>query len=298
MSLRTEIVQVRQLSKGSRIGYRSKNTIQGDVTIATIPIGYSHGLDRKLSNGGAVLVHGQRAPFFGAVSMNSSTIDVTGIEQVKIKDEVMIIGCQGNREICINELAASSGTIAAELMTRFGKSLPRDYRTSNKGVTSEIVLEQENTEDIHINYIQTENELPGWISVLDIVDFLNKNQVPQDDPLDIISKVLDYALSTHPSGKGFLLLATTNNEMLGVVVNIQFDRVDLKPENLILYACVHKDYQGRGLGSRLIQEAIKCTEGNLKVNIHKSNNTIDLFKEMGFSDEYIEMPYKGKQKVI
>jgi alanine racemase len=295
MSLKTEIVQVRQLSKGSRIGYRSKDITQGDLTIATIPLGYSHGLDRKISKGGAVLVHGKKAPFIGSVSMNSSTINVTGIEQVKIGDEVMIFGRQGNGEISINELASPSGTIAAELMMRFGISIPRDYRTGSEGIRSEIILDQNNKEKIHMRYIQTENELPEWISVFDIVQFLHRNQTQLNEPVNNISKIIDYALSTHPDGRGFLLLATANKEILGVVVNIQSDKIDSRPENLIVNACVHKGYREQGLGSRLIKEAIDCAEGNLKVQLNKGSTAMNLFKKLGFSEDYIEMLYKKKK---
>lgn len=296
MRLKTEIVQIRELSAGSKIGYRSKGRTNDDLTIGTIPLGYNHGLDRKLLDGGHVLIHGEKAPFIGAISMNSSTVDITKIENVMIGDEVVIIGRQGKKKIDINALAQKSGTIAAELMMRFGKSIARNYHTNESKVTSEIVLEQEKTEDIHIRYFQTENELPEWINVYDIVQFLQTHLIPYDDPKNTISTAVDYALSTHPSGKGFVLVATSKKEILGVLVCVQIDKVGIIPENMIVYVCVHQNYRAKGVGSRLILEAIECTDGDLKLHVEKTNPAIKLYKKIGFKDDYIEMRFlKGVQ---
>ena len=291
MSLKTEIVQIRQLPKGSKIGYRSKEKTDRDLIIGTIPIGYNHGLDRKLLNRGYVIVHEKKAPFIGAISMNSSTIDITEIKDVEMGDEVVIIGRQGKQEIKINELAEKSETIAAELMMRFGKSIPRNYHMKERDGASEIVIEQEKTDDIHIRYFQTENELPGWMNVYDIVNFLQMNLMPFDDSKDVISTAVEYALSAHPGGKGFILLATIDKKLLGVIVCIQIDKVGIIPENLIVYVCVHQNYRRKGLGSRLIQEAIDCAEGDVKVHVEKTNPAMKLFRKIGFKDDYIEMRF-------
>jgi alanine racemase len=62
--------------------------------IATIPVGYFDGYDRKLSNRGQVLVNGKRAPILGRVCMNVTIIDVTDCGNIKNGDEVVLIGRQ------------------------------------------------------------------------------------------------------------------------------------------------------------------------------------------------------------
>ncbi len=289
MSLKTEIVQIRELPAGSKIGYHSKEKTRKDLVIGTIPIGYNHGLDRKIMNGGYVLVRGQKAPFIGAISMNSSTIDITAIRHVTLGEEVIVIGRQGKGEISINELAATTNTIAAELMMRFGTSIARNFQISEKDVNSEIIIGQEKTDDIHIRYFQTENELPEWLNVYDIVHFLQTNLSPIDDPENEIYSAIDYALSVHPDGQGFILLATTGEKLLGVTVCIQFDKADTNPENLIVYVCVHQKFRRKGLGSRLIREAIDCVDGAVKVQVEKTNPAIGLLKKIGFTNDYMEM---------
>ena len=101
MSLHSEIVQLRDLPEGSKIGYRAEQKTSRDSVIGTIPIGYAHGLDRRLSGSGFVLVRGRQAPFIGAISMNDSTIDVTDIPDVRVGDDVVIVGEQNSQRISI-----------------------------------------------------------------------------------------------------------------------------------------------------------------------------------------------------
>jgi ribosomal protein S18 acetylase RimI-like enzyme len=107
---------------------------------------------------------------------------------------------------------------------------------------------------------------------------------------------VDYALSVNQKGKGFILLATVKGKILGIVVCIEFDKVGVIPENFIVYVCVHKKYRGKGLGSRLIREAIDCTDGDIKLHVEKTNPARKLYKKLGFKDDYIEMRFlKGVQ---
>jgi GNAT superfamily N-acetyltransferase len=176
-------------------------------------------------------------------------------------------------------------------MIRFGNNIARNYQLDETDVISEIIIEREKTDDIYIRYFQSENELPKWMNVYDILKFLAIHLRPFDDPNDVIFTAVDYALSTHPSGKGFILLATIEKKILGVVVCVQIDKVGIIPENLIVYACVHQDYRKKGLGSRLIREAIDCTDGDVKIHVEKTNPAIKLCKKLGFKDDYLEFRY-------
>ncbi|MCJ7801337.1 MAG: alanine racemase [Candidatus Marinimicrobia bacterium] len=293
MSLKTKIVQIQKLPKGSKIGYRSNEKTDRDLIIGTIPIGYNHGIDRKSSkSGGYVLVHNRKAPYLGSVSMNSSTINITGNKDVKIGDEVVIIGRQGKQEIGINKLAEKSNTIGAELMTRLGNSIARNYKIKGKDIKSEINIEQKTTEDVQINYVQTENELPDWMNFNDIIRFLQTHLIPYDETQEIISNTIDYALSVHPAGKGFILLATSEKRILGALVCIQTEKFIKTTEHKIAYICVHKNHRRKGWGTKLISEAINCTDGDLRLSIEKTSNSIKLFKKLGFNDHHLNLHFQ------
>jgi len=294
MSLKTEIVQILDIPKGSKIGYRSKEKTKRDSIIGTIAIGYSHGLDRKYAKDGFVLLHGRRVPFIGPISMNAATIDITEFDDVKIGDEVVVLGKQGDEEIEINELAIKSGTIGAELMSRFGKSLTRKYEYTEEELATEITIEQNSSEDIYINYYETEKELPRWLNLFDIVEFLSKHMVPYDDPQEIISKAVESSISYESTG-GFILLATEGQKLIGCIVCVQTDTIGIIPENILVYVCVHSDHRRKRIGQRLVKEAVDCANGNVKLHVERPNPAIKLYKKLGFSDKYLEMRFmKGE----
>jgi len=297
MSLSTEVVQIRRLPKGSRIGYHSKKKIEKEKKIGIVPVGYYHGLKRRMTKKAYVLIRGKKAYFESGISMNSSTIDLTDIPEARIGDEVTIIGQQGNEKISVNDLASHSGTIGAEIMMNFGKSIIRTYKMSDKDHQVKAKLRQKKSENIVIRYSRTIKELPDWISYSEIAAFLQKNLKPHKSLESRIYKTLDYALSSNPRGTGFVILATREEIILGIVVCIRTDTSGFIPENIIAHLCVHKDYRNKGIGTRLIKEAIACSEGPMKAHIRKDNPAARFLRKFGFNQDYLEMRLqKGEEK--
>ena len=144
MRVRTEIVALRDLEPGASAGYGATWTAGRASRLATIPIGYADGLSRHLGNRGHVLVWGQRAPIVGAVSMDMTMIDVTDIERVGVRDEVVVLGSQDAvgrdssvrpvgssaepTSIGADEIAAQADTIPWEVLTSISRRVPRFYR--------------------------------------------------------------------------------------------------------------------------------------------------------------------------
>lgn len=91
MSLVTWVVSVKDLPPGSDIGYGRRYTTASTERIATLSIGYADGLPPGLANNGDVLIHGERAPIVGSVSMDQITVNVSGIPDVAIGDEAIIM---------------------------------------------------------------------------------------------------------------------------------------------------------------------------------------------------------------
>ena len=120
----TRIVQVRHLKAGDTVGYGRAGRIEGPTTVATIPIGYADGLDRRLGSGRWTMsVAGKRAPIVGRICMDSCMIDVTGID-CREGDEVVIFGGEGG-SVC--EMAALLDTIPYEVMTSISSRVKRIY---------------------------------------------------------------------------------------------------------------------------------------------------------------------------
>lgn len=95
------------------------------MTIATLPVGYADGFRRGPANWGSVLIHGQEAPLLGRVCMDQCMVDVSHIAQVRIGDEVVLIGRQGQASLTAEQVAKRLGTIHYEVVSEILARVPR-----------------------------------------------------------------------------------------------------------------------------------------------------------------------------
>jgi alanine racemase len=127
MCFKSQVIQVRTVPPGTPVSYGRTYTTQGSRTIATVPVGYDDGYNRLLSNNGEMLIHGQRVPIVGRVCMNLTMVDVTGIGDVAVGDEVVLLGTQGTERITAEQIAMWTRTISYEVYCSLGKSNRRMY---------------------------------------------------------------------------------------------------------------------------------------------------------------------------
>lgn len=130
MSLKSRIIHLHRIAAGTPVSYGGIFTAQRETLVATIPVGYADGYPRSLSNRGYVLVHGRRAPVIGRVCMDQLMADVTGID-VKLLDEVTLLGRDHGAEITLEELDRLSGRFPYEFLCCVGKRVPRVYIGKN-----------------------------------------------------------------------------------------------------------------------------------------------------------------------
>ena len=132
LSLITHVAYVKDLEAGRAISYGGTYVTKRPSRIATIPVGYADGYARGLSNKGAVLIHGKRAPICGRVCMDQFMVDVTDIPEVKMGDEVILIGSAGEETITMEEVGELSGRFNYEFVCNLGKRTPRVFRRNGK----------------------------------------------------------------------------------------------------------------------------------------------------------------------
>lgn len=125
LTWKTKIAQLKTIPTGAKIGYGCTYTTERETQLAILPVGYYDGYVRAYSNKASVLIHGQRAPVLGRVCMNICMVDVTDIPEVKLEDEVVLLGKQGAEEITAEELGEWSGTINYEVTTRIREGIER-----------------------------------------------------------------------------------------------------------------------------------------------------------------------------
>ena len=127
LSFKSRMLFLKEVDKGTPIGYGRSYITSRKSKVATVPLGYADGFGRLLSNKAQVLIHGKRAPVIGRVCMDAFMVDVTEIPQAKAGDELVLIGKQGEEEITVDEFAAWNQSISYEVLTRMGKRLPKVY---------------------------------------------------------------------------------------------------------------------------------------------------------------------------
>ena len=139
------------------------------------------------------------------------------------------------------------------------------------------------------------SNLPSSIDKEVIINFLHENLEEYGDPKDQIKKAIDYALKEINSFGGFVLLALEDKEILGAVVINQTGMGGYIPENILVYIATSKFSRGKGVGSKLIEQTIKLTQGDIALHVEKDNPAKFLYEKFGFTNPYLEMRFKRKQ---
>jgi len=123
MTLKTELIAVKQCCKGEAVGYGGDWVCPQDMSIGIAAIGYGDGYPRHAPSGTPVLINGERASLAGRVSMDMIAIDLSAVSNVGIGDEVVLWG----NGLPVDEVAKVAGTISYELLCHVSQRVIRDY---------------------------------------------------------------------------------------------------------------------------------------------------------------------------
>lgn len=122
---KSRVMSLKTVKQGEFIGYGTSYQAPRDMTLAIVPVGYSWGYSRSLSNVGNVLIKGMRASVVGIVNMNVMMVDVTDITGVQKEEEVVLLGRQGSESITVASFGELSTQLNYELLTRLPVNIPR-----------------------------------------------------------------------------------------------------------------------------------------------------------------------------
>lgn len=125
LTWKSHVMALKAANIGQYIGYGTSYLVEAKKKFAIIPIGYSSGFARSLSNQGRVLIGGKQAKVAGVVNMNALTVDVTDLPKVSIGDEVVLIGTQGEQTITVASFGDYSNQLNYELLARLPQDIPR-----------------------------------------------------------------------------------------------------------------------------------------------------------------------------
>lgn len=134
MTLKACLLHVKTLEEGQYIGYGRKFKTERKSVIGTIGIGYADGYTRMLSKKAKVIINGKFAPVVGNICMDQCMIDLTDVGEVKVGDEVILMGTDGNLKFDADDIAPLLGTINYEVLCMIGRRVPRVYTRGGKVV--------------------------------------------------------------------------------------------------------------------------------------------------------------------
>jgi alanine racemase len=127
LRLVSEVISLRRVPAGTGVGYNRTHVAPKQSVIATVAIGYGDALMRAASNRGFLLVRGKRCPIVGNVSMDLTTLDVSGVAGCAVGDEAVLIGEQQGERLRAEDLAHACNTIVYEVLTGISPRVPRFY---------------------------------------------------------------------------------------------------------------------------------------------------------------------------
>jgi len=126
LSWKATVLEVKDVPAGASIGYGGIHSTARETRIAVLGVGYADGYPHRLSNKGRVLVQGRAAPVLGAVSMDLTTVDVSGLT-VAAGDSVTLLGVEGSESIDAQQIAKLAGTISYSVLCGIGSRVARLY---------------------------------------------------------------------------------------------------------------------------------------------------------------------------
>lgn len=127
MSIKANLVHLKDVPADFSVGYGRKYISKKPSKVATIALGYADGYPRPYSAHAKVIINGVFAPIAGNICMDQCMIDVTDVPNVKVGDEVIIMGTDGKNTILADDIANATGTINYEITCALGQRLPKVY---------------------------------------------------------------------------------------------------------------------------------------------------------------------------
>ena len=127
LTLKATITNVKTLEKDMYVSYGRTFKTSNETIVATIPVGYADGYLRKLAENGKVIIKGEFAPIIGRICMDQFMIDITNIPDVKIGDEVILLGEKNGLKYNADDMAKKLDTINYEVTCMLKSRLPRVY---------------------------------------------------------------------------------------------------------------------------------------------------------------------------
>jgi ribosomal protein S18 acetylase RimI-like enzyme len=143
---------------------------------------------------------------------------------------------------------------------------------------------------IQISYHTSLITHPPGASKTEVVDFLHEHLGRFRDSKQAISKALDYSFSKEPGKGGYLLLAWSNDKLVGVVVMNRTGMSQYIPSKILVYIAVDSALRGQGIGTKLLNKVFELSnDEDIALHVEYDNPAKQLYERLGFRTKYAEM---------
>jgi ribosomal protein S18 acetylase RimI-like enzyme len=146
--------------------------------------------------------------------------------------------------------------------------------------------------DLEIEVLNSVNP-PTFLQENAIVEFLHEHLAHYGDPKPHIQAAINFACSHHKGKGGVVLVAKISSKIVGAVVINHTGMSGYIPENILVYIAVDASQRGKGIGSKLMDSALKITKGDVALHVEADNPAKKLYERLGFTNKYLEMRYKS-----
>lgn len=115
------------------------------------------------------------------------------------------------------------------------------------------------------------------------------------DPIEDIKNCMQYALSENGKPGGFILAGYDDDRLASAVIVNETCMGGFIPENILVYIATHSDFRGKGIGGKMMREALQTAKGDVALHVEPNNPAKRLYERLGFTNKYLEMRYKKEK---
>lgn len=155
-----------------------------------------------------------------------------------------------------------------------------------------VIHEQQKKEPLGFVKVTSAEQFPRWAPRAEVVNFFHETMQPYEDTPQDICSALDYAFSGSHYAGGFLMLASTGEELAGALLMLRTGMTGFVPEHFLVFVTVNPQLRGQGIGQRLIERCLAECDGSVKLHVDFDNPAKRLYERLGFEHCYAEMRLK------